>query len=210
MTTNEMHQTLDRLDGIIDETEHAALLLALGFLRRTMLKFWLINQCCNMDAQALLRELNGLMAICLKGQWHPALPSLLCRVVARICAPALEAQEEIRTQCQRQAELIRTLRAWQPLMEAVLTHYDDHIVQEVRDVMKDETAMMEEVFSRYLSLYRSSMIKQEMQHRNQCLEQIREYRKQLELQALTDQVTQTNVRNKMLDEKFSSLSADNL
>lgn len=209
MTTKRVHMILDRLDRCMDETEHAEILVALNFIRRMVLKVWKENQCCTIDTSALFAELVSLGLLCMKGSWHPAIPLALCRVIMRLCTPVISSQEEIVDQCWRHADLIRILRAWLPVIENVLVYYDSRTQKEVRDVLQAESNMMKEIFDQYLILYRSAVQERNSQLRHQHLAMIENYRRQLKLPEVSEQVMQIGINKEILtDNVFRSAEID--
>lgn len=203
MTVKELHQILDRLDSCMDQADHPEVLLALNFIRRGILKCWQANQCCTIDMPALVAELVSLSLLCMKGTWHPALPLALCRVILRLCTPVFTSKEAIREDCWRHADLIRLLRAWLPVLEAVLIHYDAPVKDETHQLMQHESEMLDEVFAQGITLYRRRVKELTLQRRQTQAARLAFYRQAMDLPALVDQVTViTYTREKMEEENF--------
>ncbi len=196
------------LDACIDTAFCPEVMLALDDLRRTLLDLWQRGQCRNMDAQALLGELEPLPALCREAEMHPTLPLRLCQVMFILCAPRLEAGRVLAPQCREQAWKIRRFRQWTRRLASLLVQDDAKLREEVLAFQASRLEMLDEAFAHFLALYRGSIAEAAAQRRGARQREIQRHWEALPLADVSDAATVSRIRMEGAKEKLSELAAE--
>lgn len=208
MNKKETIQAVNTLDQCIDSTAQLQVMLMADALRGTILQLWQEELCHSVEGKALLRELDGLPALCTEAAQHPGLPMKLCRVMFILCAPSVQSEMDIGHQCRLQAAHIRRLRQWEQKMSALLGECDEQTCQEIHAMQAESLSVMLEVFAHLLAMYRASIAKSAAEKQNDMLERIESLRRSLPLKKIMDASAQTQTTHDLTKEKFRDFAAD--
>lgn len=193
------------LDACIDTVASPEALLALNFLRRTLLDGWQRDICQGTDGQALLEALKPLPTLC--GEMA-ALPMGLCQILYVLCAPKLEPGREPARQCREQAWKIRRLRQWTRELSALLVPYDAQSRQEALALQAGRLEMMADVFSHFLVLYRGSIAEAVSKRRRARQQVIQRSWEAIPLREVSDAAIVSRARLEGAKEKLSEFAAE--
>ncbi len=193
------------LDTCIDTVARPEVLLALNFLRRTLLDCWQRGMCSGIDGQALLDALKILPALCTEKE---ALPMGMSQILFILCAPETGTRWEPALRCREHAWKIRRLRQWTRELPALLAPYDEHIRQELLELQSGKLEIMSNVFTHFLALYRGNIIEAACKRRKARQHEIQRYWEAIPLEEVSDAAIGSRTRLESVNEKLSEFAAE--